>query len=461
MKKDLTSLFVVCFILVFIISCKYVTYSENKPQKKYIVKTNVTHPDWSESAVIYKVDLAKHTPEGTIKAFIEDLPRLHAMGIEILWLSSIFTSEVTGGNVGNTGTCSVKDYMNISPQLGTKDDLEDLVKEAHSIDMYIILDWQANYISSNSSLVQQHPDWFSNETQLTARSKSDTVFSLHPNYNKQELRQYMLDAMKYWVEELDVDGFLCDEAGMIPCNFWNEVRTELDELKPVFMIAEDEDHSCLLANAFDMNCGYKLSHILEGIATGGMKVKDLKAYFTKSDSIYEPAIYKMNFAGRDVKNIGDSSGLKKNGGAAEVLTLLTFTVPGMALINEETETGASLRLDSLKFGTGTWENDKWTKLFKHFMKLKKGHAVFWNGTSGGSFEIIDIKTAKHVFAFLREGDDEKALVLLNLSGKSVKFKLREKNLEGNFFNYFTSNSFDLQGQIELQPFGYLVLLEEF
>ena len=461
MKKNLTRLSVICFVLGLIISCRYVTYSENKPPKKYIVKTNVVHPDWSESAVIYKVDLAKHTPEGTIKAFIEDLPRLHAMGIEILMLSSIFPGEVTNGNIGNTYSWSVKDYLNISPQLGTKDDLEDLVKEAHSIDMYIVIDWQGNYISSDNPMARSHPNWISNEIKLNNRPSSDSVSSLKLNYENQELRQYMFDAMKYWVEELDVDGFLCDEAGKIPCNFWNEARTELDELKPVFMIAEDEDHSCLLANAFDMNCGYKLSHILEGIATGGMKVKDLKAYFTKSDSIYEPAIYKMNFAGRDVKNIGDSSGLKKNGGAAEALTLLTFTVPGMALINEETETGASLRLDSLKFGTGIWENDKWTKLFKHFMKLKKGHAVFWNGASGGSFEIIDIKTAKHVFAFLREGDDEKAVVLLNLSGKSVKFKLREKNLEGNYFNYFTSNSFDFQEQIELQPFGYLVLLEEF
>ncbi len=79
----------------------------------------------------------------------------------------------------------------------------------------------------------------------------------------------------------------------------------------------------------------------------------------------------------------------------------------------------------------------------------------------GGFEIIDLKTTKRIFAFMRESDDEKVIVVFNFSGKGVKFKLKDKETEGNYFDYFTSHAFDANNQIELQPFGYLVLIEEF
>ena len=50
----------------------------------------------------------------------------------------------------------------------------------------------------------------------------------------------MIDAMKFWVKENDIDGFRCDVAFMVPTDFWNQARAELDLIKPVFMLAEAE-----------------------------------------------------------------------------------------------------------------------------------------------------------------------------------------------------------------------------
>ncbi|MEO1438288.1 MAG: alpha-amylase, partial [Bacteroidota bacterium] len=42
-------------------------------------------PDWAKNATIYEVNLRQYTPEGTINAFAESLPRLKEMGVDILW----------------------------------------------------------------------------------------------------------------------------------------------------------------------------------------------------------------------------------------------------------------------------------------------------------------------------------------------------------------------------------------
>ena len=47
------------------------------------------------------------------------------------------------------------------------------------------------------------------------------------------------------MREFDVDGYRCDVAGFVPLDFWENVRRELDEIKPVFMLAEWESREPL------------------------------------------------------------------------------------------------------------------------------------------------------------------------------------------------------------------------
>ena len=65
------------------------------------------------------------------------------------------------------------------------------------------------------------------------------------------MRTSMIDAMKYWVTEFNVDGYRCDVAGKVPTDFWVRAHIELDEIKDVFMLAEDGEPELLL-EAFDI-----------------------------------------------------------------------------------------------------------------------------------------------------------------------------------------------------------------
>ena len=51
------------------------------------------------------------------------------------------------------------------------------------------------------------------------------------DFSKSPLRRYMIDAMKYWIKEIDIDGFRCDVAGMVPNDFWEKSIKELNQIK--------------------------------------------------------------------------------------------------------------------------------------------------------------------------------------------------------------------------------------
>ncbi|GAL09342.1 1,4-alpha-glucan branching enzyme [Vibrio astriarenae] len=97
--------------------------------------SNFNHPEWTKDKNIYEVNLRQYTQEGDIKAFMNHLPRLKKMGVDILWLMPIHPigEKERKGTLGSQ--YAVKDYLALDPSLGTKEDLKALIDQAH--DMYV------------------------------------------------------------------------------------------------------------------------------------------------------------------------------------------------------------------------------------------------------------------------------------------------------------------------------------
>src|SRR5579875_2759552 len=101
--------------------------------------------DWANGANIYEVNTRQYTHEGTFAAFAKHLPRLKDMGVEILWFMPI-TPISLKGRQGTLGSYyAVADYTAINPEFGTLDDFISIVKQAHSMNMRVIIDWVANH----------------------------------------------------------------------------------------------------------------------------------------------------------------------------------------------------------------------------------------------------------------------------------------------------------------------------
>jgi 1,4-alpha-glucan branching enzyme len=107
-------------------------------------------PDWAKNATIYEVNVRQFTPEGTFAAFEKHLPRLKAMGVDILWLMPInpIGEKNRKGSLGSY--YAVKDYKAVNPEFGNKDDFKHLVDAAHALGMKVIIDWVANHSSPDN-----------------------------------------------------------------------------------------------------------------------------------------------------------------------------------------------------------------------------------------------------------------------------------------------------------------------
>jgi len=212
----------------------------------------ITHPDWSRNATLYQLNTRQFTPEGTFRAAEKQLPRLKALGIDIVWLMPIHPigEQNRKGSLGSP--YSVRDYFGVNPEFGTLDDLKHFVEAAHAQGMYVILDWVANHTAWDNPIRTEHPEWYERDYKGEFRPTPwwDWSDIIDLDYNQRGVREYMTRALKYWVREAGIDGYRCDVAGFVPVDFWNNARRELDAIKPVFMLAEWESRD-LHAEAFE------------------------------------------------------------------------------------------------------------------------------------------------------------------------------------------------------------------
>jgi glycosidase len=448
------------FLFLFYVSCQG-PQSGTSEKKHYVVNTQVVHPDWTENAVIYEVNIRQYTPEGTFTAFIDHIARLRDMGVDILWIMPIHPI----GNINRKGSLgsyySVRNYYEINPEFGTLKDFKDLVKEAHAFSMYVIIDWVANHTAWDNPWVTEHPEWYKTDSLGNLMSPFNWNDVVQLNYNNPELRKEMIKAMKYWVEAADIDGYRCDVAGLVPCDFWENVRMALDCIKPVFMLAEDEDSTCLVEKAFDMNYAWELYHTMNEIAKGNKKASDIRDYFIRIDTVYDPNIYRMNFVTNHDENSWNGTEFERLGEAVETYAMLTFTFPGMPLIYSGQEIGLDKRLKFFEKDQMDWVNNKWEKFYTDMIEMKKDHSVFWNGTSGGSFKIIPIADTLNVIAFERSNDDETLVVLANLGADKTEVSLDKSFQERQFFDIFSEDEVIFSKSVKLKGYEYKILEEDF
>jgi len=118
-------------------------------------------PEWVQNATIYEVNVRQFSPEGTFAGVQAQLPRLKEMGVDILWLMPIHPI----GELNRKGSLgsyyAVRDYRDVNPEFGTKDDFRNLVKAAHQLGMKVILDWVANHTSPDHIWIQEGKlDWY-------------------------------------------------------------------------------------------------------------------------------------------------------------------------------------------------------------------------------------------------------------------------------------------------------------
>ncbi len=403
-------------ILVIMSACKPKPEPATRPGK-------LVHVDWSRDATIYEVNVRQYTPEGTFKAFQQQLPRLKKMGVDILWLMPINPIGVKNRKGSLGSYYSIKDYLAVNPEFGTMDDFKELVKKVHEQGMYIIIDWVANHTSWDNDLITKHPDWYKKDsTGKIIAPVADWTDVAALDYSQPGLRKYMTDALLYWVKEADIDGYRCDVAGMLPVSFWNQAVPEIKMLKPVFMLAEWETPE-MHDTAFDATYSWDLYKLANDIAAGKKSPNKIDSVYTAEMKKYSPDAYRMRFTSNHDENSWNGTEYERLGPAAQAFAVFCFTFPGFPLIYTGQESGVNKRLRFFDKDTVKWGAYPLQSFYTTLCSLKKNNTALQNGNAGSTYSKIPNDQPKSVFSFMREKDTCKVLVILNLSSKpcSVKF----------------------------------------
>ncbi len=378
--------------------------------------------DWVRDGAIYSVYLRSFSPEGTFAGLEKRIPELQQLGITTIWLLPIHPVGVKNrkGTLGSP--YAVQDYYGINPEFGTLDDFKKLLATVHGHGMKLIIDLVANHTSWDSKLITEHPEWFTKNVKgeiVAPNADWQDVADL--DYSNAGLRQYMIAMLLYWVRDVGIDGFRCDVAEMVPTDFWEAARAELDKIRPIMMLSE----GALPAHhvkAFDLTYSWNVYDAFAPLLSGRRPVALLDQILSNETMQFPRGSLRMRFTTNHDKNAWDAPAVEKFGKAGlKLATVIVNTLPGVPLIYTGEEVANDRRLSLFEKVSVDWMRprelgDMYTKLFA----LRRANSAL----SRGGFIRVAGNQEETVYAFLRVDGKRRVFVAVNFGDAPVRVKLQ-------------------------------------
>ena len=384
-----------------------------------------------ENRVIYEVFVRNFSQEGNFKGVEAQIPRLKELGVDVVWLMPIYTP----GEEGKWGTYSspyaVRDYKGLDPDYGTAADFRSLVNAIHENGMEIWLDWVANHTSKDNVWTKSNPGFYGSS--FVSPNGWNDVYQL--DFSNSAMHDAMIDAMQYWVDEFDVDGFRCDYASGPTSEFWRKATQRvLKNGERVAWLAEDDSKPELVSNGwFDYNYAWYFHDRLLDFARGGtvdnlrnecLNLHNEEAYRGRSRMVY--------LSNHDVVQDKGGTEVTLFHKYLRPLTVLEFTVFGMPLIYNGQEIGYNPG-GSVSLAEKTpidWSNpdSRTSELIRTLSNLKHTQQALNTGHTTGTL-INHTATDPNVYVYERRQGDESVVVMLNFNDSQKTFSI-SGNLPG-------------------------------
>jgi cyclomaltodextrinase len=373
-----------------------------------------TPPPGLDSSVIYEIFPRSFSPAGDLNGITSKLDDLQKLGVNVLWLMPL--NPV--GQVEKKGTegspYAVRDYYAINPSYGTKDDLHNLIGQAHRRHMKIIIDIVANHTSWDS-VMMSHPNFYKHDAQGRVLSPYDLTDVAALDYANPELRRYMTDMLLYWIKDFNLDGFRCDAAGEVPTDFWENARIELDRVHPGILMLAEASKPELLRSAFDLDYSWPMMSALNNVIEHGAPASSLQATLEHEQRMFpKNSMHMRMFDDHDEQRAIARYGIQGSLAAA----LLIFTLDGVPMIyngmevSDPTESGAPALFEDLKIWWQAGEmRPEFPKFYSFMIPFREHQPALLRGLT----VWIHNSDETHVVTYLRHTNNEELLIAINLS----------------------------------------------
>jgi glycosidase len=379
-------------------------------------------------------------------SLVKHIPRLLSLGINALYIGPLFESSSHGYDT--------VDYYHVDRRLGSNNDLKELVTILHEDGISVILDGVFNHTGRDFFAFRDvkqkkekspYANWYSN-INFSQNNVYNDGFSYEGweghmslaklNLDCRDVRDYLFDVVKYWIEEFDIDGLRLDAANVISIDFLRELSSFSKNLKKSFWLMGEivKGDYRLLANegCLDSVTNYDLYKSLwSGFNDQNIYELScmLKREFSDNGLYKDIALY--NFA--DNHDVNRIASLIKEQAYLFPLYGALFCIPGIPSIYYGSEYGVYGKRDEYSDYNlrPAWE-DNWSErnlgkdLFREicrFSKIRRESEALKNGNYCELLVNYD-----QIFSFSRETDNETIIVVINPTQERKECILNNKKI---------------------------------
>ena len=407
-----------------------------------------------KDVAMYQVNPRVFAPKNSLRAVADRIDSIASLGVNVVWVMPIYPIGVEKGK--NSPYC-ISDYKAIAAEFGTLDDFKHLVRVCHEHGMGLILDWVANHTAWDHPWVKEHPDWYTHDTE------TDTIIHPRPfdwldvadlNYNNDSMRLAMIDAMKYWIADVGIDGFRCDVADCVPADFWEQAIDTLRQAagdRQILMLAEGKSPENFMAG-FDMNYAWDFKDSLISVFNQNQRADVLfKVDKAEYDSLPDGKV-KLRFTTNHDESTKQTppSLFHSQRGSMAAFVATTF-LHGGALIYSSQEVGYPDPINFFNYVPVDWKAN--SQLYKEYQRLISIYNARPEIREG------DIKPYPHkdVLTFERTAGAERLLVIVNLRDSAITIPTPQPWINKEAVDLPTNFFAALRDSVKMAPYAYFIL----
>ncbi|MGM0640008.1 MAG: alpha-amylase family glycosyl hydrolase [Thermotogota bacterium] len=378
-----------------------------------------------DNKIIYEIFPRNYSKSGTFNEIYYDLERIKKLGTDIIWFMPFYPI----GEKNRKGTYgspySIKKYDIISNEFGNIDQFKKIIRKANDLDLKVMIDIVFNHTSNDSFLSKNHKEWFRlNKKGDFERKEQDWFDIIDLDFEKKDLWDYLIGILKYW-RDIGVSGFRCDVASMIPIDFWEKARNEVDPQGEMIWLAESLEPKYIIAlrrkgynilsdselyKVFDLTYDYDGYQHIDEYFKGEKEIECLIDYIKIQQAIYPCNAMKMRFLeNHDKPRIASIIFSKEK---LKNWTTFYMLLPGVPLIYAGQEIKTEVYPDLFEKSSINWDNGDYEFLnfIKRIIMISKEIK-----TEANTFKINQIKNG--IIEIIWESNSIKYYIYINLEEK--------------------------------------------
>jgi cyclomaltodextrinase / maltogenic alpha-amylase / neopullulanase len=456
-----------------VIARTYITVSENIVEA-FNIKTD--HAEWINSAIIYEITPYIFVQNGKFNQITAKIPEIVELGINTIWLQPIYSTYYRGQGY------DVIDYFNIRSDLGTEADLQNLINTARSYGLKVMFDFVPSHSSIKHPYAENSLDYGedSHYWHYYMREADDAPYSQHYRYymgfmnyfwdnlpmlnvGNPEVRKWLTEAAKYWVEKFDIDGYRFDAVWGVTARypqFTKDLRLALKRIKPeLLLLAEDKaTQEQVFDERFDVAYDWApgLSWVSQWVwqttynananptifnnGSQNQRSNLLRSAMTNGGNGYAPnaKILRM-LDNNDHFYFITHHGIERTRMAAA----LTFSLQGVPLMYNGQESGKTGHPYSTEFIFYPGQPIDYTDshglflYYQRLIELRKNLPALYSD----NYSEISVSPSSYVFGFRRWENDQNVFAVLNMGSSSanvtMNIPIEEMNLDSTKTYYLT------------------------